>query len=440
MKRKLLKQINNEWRSNLWLAVELLVVSVVMWFIADSLTVTAIQVTTPMGVETDNCFLLSYGQVPSWSQEYEHADSTYETMLTDFYDIVGRLRSNPDIECVAFGRGTAVPYTFNSWTVYGFAADGKDSLCTGYCGWREVSPDYIRLFRIRGANGETPDEMAGILARNEALFASDIYTFDESDRRDMTQEQIIDDYLKKITGPDKSHLVGRIFKFTTNDTVPLRIGGIVRPIKRSEYEASNAALLTLLDESNGNYMQSYTIIRARPGKADKVAEDLRSQSTTLYRSGNIYLKSIKPFSTLRKEVQSEPDEQVRNLVVIMLFLMASIFLGLLGTFWFRTQQRVSEIAIRMVNGATRGSVFRRLIGEGVLLLVIVTPVAAAFDWLLCHYQFNSSIYGFDHFVPLRFAATVAITFGLMALMITIGVWFPAYKAMRIEPAIALKDE
>ena len=38
MNKKLFTQIRNEWRSNLWLALELLVVSVVMWYIIDLLT------------------------------------------------------------------------------------------------------------------------------------------------------------------------------------------------------------------------------------------------------------------------------------------------------------------------------------------------------------------------------------------------------------------
>ena len=33
MQKKLFTQIRNEWRGNLWLALELLVVSVVMWYI-----------------------------------------------------------------------------------------------------------------------------------------------------------------------------------------------------------------------------------------------------------------------------------------------------------------------------------------------------------------------------------------------------------------------
>ena len=35
MSRRLFKQMTTEWRSNLWLVVELMVVSVVMWYVTD---------------------------------------------------------------------------------------------------------------------------------------------------------------------------------------------------------------------------------------------------------------------------------------------------------------------------------------------------------------------------------------------------------------------
>ena len=35
MKKKLLRQILNEWHTNVWLALEFLVVSVVLWYICD---------------------------------------------------------------------------------------------------------------------------------------------------------------------------------------------------------------------------------------------------------------------------------------------------------------------------------------------------------------------------------------------------------------------
>jgi putative ABC transport system permease protein len=40
----------------------------------------------------------------------------------------------------------------------------------------------------------------------------------------------------------------------------------------------------------------------------------------------------------------------------------------------------------------------------------------------------------------RFIITVLISYLLIALMIVIGIWFPARKAMNIQPAEALHDE
>lgn len=196
-----------------------------------------------------------------------------------------------------------------------------------------------------------------------------------------------------------------------------------------------------LDESDDEQILfSQMLIRVKPEAYAIFADNVLSKSSTFYRAGNIFLSSVTPLESMRKEVQNENATMVRNFVVVMLFLMVSIFLGLLGTFWFRTQQRVSEIAVRMVNGATRGEIFRRLIGEGLLLLTIVTPLAALCDWLLCHYELSNRVYWFDYFEPSRYTITVVATYLLMALMIVLGIWFPASRAMKIEPATALKDE
>ena len=122
----------------------------------------------------------------------------------------------------------------------------------------------------------------------------------------------------------------------------------------------------------------------------------------------------------------------------MIFLLINIFLGLLGTFWFRTQQRVQEVALRKVNGATSRSVFGRLITEGLILLAIATPIAFGLDCLLAHFELNSPYY--DYLEWDRMIVCVLIVAALMALMIVAGICFPARKAMKIEPAIALKDE
>ena len=131
--------------------------------------------------------------------------------------------------------------------------------------------------------------------------------------------------------------------------------------------------------------------------------------------------------------------QLRNYCIGMGFLLLNIFLGLLGTFWFRTQQRRSEIALHKVNGATDRAMFSRLLCEGMFLLLIVTVPALVIDFSLAHAELNSWRNGttleWD-----RLLLCAGAAFVLTGLMIVIGIWYPARRAMRIQPAEALHGE
>lgn len=64
MTKKLLVQIKNEWRNNLWLALELLVVSVVMWFVVDYLYTRMATYLEPRGFDISHCYLIEWESLP----------------------------------------------------------------------------------------------------------------------------------------------------------------------------------------------------------------------------------------------------------------------------------------------------------------------------------------------------------------------------------------
>lgn len=70
MTKKLLVQIKNEWRNNLWLALELLVVSVVMWFVVDYLYTRAATYLEPRGFDISHCYLIEMGKLTDKSPDY----------------------------------------------------------------------------------------------------------------------------------------------------------------------------------------------------------------------------------------------------------------------------------------------------------------------------------------------------------------------------------
>ena len=62
MNKKLFTQIKNEWRSNLWLVTELLLVSVVLWYIVDYMYVQ----TSIVSIRPRACFFPLFSFLPLW--------------------------------------------------------------------------------------------------------------------------------------------------------------------------------------------------------------------------------------------------------------------------------------------------------------------------------------------------------------------------------------
>ena len=106
---------------------------------------------------------------------------------------------------------------------------------------------------------------------------------------------------------------------------------------------------------------------------------LKADSEKLYRVGNVFIAEVRSFDDIRRNYQQSQTNSMRSYILGMVFLLLNIFLGLLGTFWFRTQQRRGEIALMKSLGGTDHSVFVRQLVEGLLLLVIATIPA-------CFYQ------------------------------------------------------
>lgn len=110
----------------------------------------------------------------------------------------------------------------------------------------------------------------------------------------------------------------------------------------------------------------------------------------------------------------------------------------MGTFWFRTRHRRSEIALRMAMGSSRGRIRWQLLGEGLLLLALasIPALIICINMVMADVTFTEATdatWG-------RFVICVSIVWVLMALMVIAGIWYPASRAMEVQPAEALHDE
>lgn len=414
MQKKLFTQIRNEWRGNLWLALELLVVSVVLWYIIDMLYCSLATYNEPRGFDTGHCYLIEMGVLTDKSPDYKTGTDWHDDILT----LAERLRHRPEVEAVSLSQN-AYPYNGSNST------DPVQYDTLRSPGWtirRLVTPDFVRVFRYRGAQGETPEQLAEMLRKGEFLASDNLY---------------------RRYGIRMTSLVGKDFHLFGDTTYSFRLGAALQNVRYSDFQQarSSYSFVYNIEQLDRGFINpdNELCVRVKENMDKDFIARLKADSESQYRIGNIYIADIRSFTDIRRSYQQSMMNELRNYTVGMAFLMLNIFLGLLGTFWFRTQQRRGEIALHKAMGATDGAVFGRLMGEGMFLLLMVTVPAVIIDVLLAHFELNSWRNGTTLEWP-RLAFCVASTFVLIAAMIGIGIGLPARRAMKVQPAEALHDE
>lgn len=413
MNRKLVKQMRNEWKSNLWLFIELLIVSVVMWYICDYVYVRIANYYDDRGFDIEHCYLIDIGFLGSQSPDFQDKDQ--EEYGADKWEFLDRLSRRPEVEAASYS-GNAHPYNgSNSGTWLQI-----DTMTTkDYIIRRQVTPDYPRVFRHRGVDGETPEQLAEMLRNGDILPTDGLFAH---------------------YGKRTREFVGQ-GAFQDGDTTDSkRIGASLHRIRYNDWEdwGMNESLISPIRSVyvlNLNECE----VRVKENMDKNFAENLLADAEKDFRVGNFYIKGVRSMAGVRDNFLRSATNRIRNYLTGMGFLLLNVFLGLLGTFWFRTQQRVKEIAIRKVSGATSSAVFRRFIGEGVLVLTLATIPALCFDMLLSHNEFNAWHNGV-YFEWQRLLVCFGASYLLILIMMIVGIAIPARRAMSVEPTEALHDE
>ena len=416
MKRKLLTQMRAEWRANIWMAVELLLVSVVMFVLADRIYTVVASINEPLGFNTEHCYILRVRELSEAAPEYKQYENQGERW-SDLLTLKQRIQTRPEISAATLSSN-AIPYNPNNSMVQ--LDIDTFSMADAPLLVRRVDPDFFKVFRIEGAEGQSAEELGEILQR-ERIIPSD------------------NALLRKAGIRSLKPLYGKQMVLSGSDTLTLRAS--FKPMKYNDYSTvhgwAGASMFERFHPSMMGFMEGISV-RVNDNMDKDFVEKLMKDADNELRVGNWYVASVDSFDFIKEDYNRYSATETRNVVICALFLLVNIFLGILGTYWFRTQQRVKEIALRMVSGATRGDIFRRILGEGQILLLLVTPIAIIIDYLLTIYEFTSWYDGY--FQPMHFCVSVLAAWILMALMIAVGIYFPARRAMAISPAAAMKTD
>jgi putative ABC transport system permease protein len=141
---------------------------------------------------------------------------------------------------------------------------------------------------------------------------------------------------------------------------------------------------------------------------------------------------------MERVVDSRLESRRLNTLLLVLFAALAVSLAIVGTFGVAScavARRTKEIGIRMAVGATPTSVLVMVTRETLLLAVTGAVIglggAAATSRLLAGF-----LYGVR---PLEPVIVAAVAFALVAVVVGSSL-FPARRAMRVDPIVALREE
>ena len=434
----LFRQLRNERRANLWLGVELLVVFAVMWYLVDWTYVTVRTWLQPMGFDTEHCYELTFNRLTPQAEGYRAEDDA-EADMRHLLEIVERLRHRPGVEYAAVSQNS-IPYIDGS---NGFNLRIDSVMTTGMLRWGQ--PDFFRMFRVQGVavltedgrkvQTTSPDSLATVLESS----ASNVL---------ISRNYVSDHRYASLGYADALPLLGYEVGKGDDGSYSFRIAGICEPMRWSHFSTVNEwggpLVGVAMDDDGvigmGNPLYVQVSLRLEP-EADTGAqfvEALLDDADRLYTLGNVFLLDVQPFAALQRTMELDDVNEARTQLCVIGFLLLNIFLGVIGTFWFRTQHRRSEIALRMAFGSTRRGVFGRLVNEGLLLLTLAAVPAA----LVAFNVGMAELVDVERmpFDAVRFVVAIGVTWVLMSVMVVLGIWYPARRAMRVQPAEALHDE
>lgn len=187
----------------------------------------------------------------------------------------------------------------------------------------------------------------------------------------------------------------------------------------------------LLFMGNGEWYSSI-IIRTKSGKTKEALDGLKKICNELNPAFPFTYKfSDEEYGKLYKS-----DLVIGSLSVIFAGLAIFIScLGLLGLSIFTASQRVKEIGVRKVLGASIGSLFTLLSKEFLLLVCVAFAIAAPLGW----WAMDSWLNNFAYRAPIQW--WVFAVSGLLAMMIAMAtVCFQALKSANANPVKSLRSE
>jgi putative ABC transport system permease protein len=339
--------------------------------------------------------------------------------LMQFYDEVDReVMALPGVRSVAWTNALPLDGTNGEDIRFEIAGDPpRDERQRPAASYQVVSPNYFRTLELPIVTGRA---------------------FTTQDTADSVPVCLVSEaFVRKHLG-GRVPIGMRVVLRGSNRNAPPRVKeivGVARQVKnRPDDEAGLVQIYVPMAQDLSDDM-FLTVAPSGGRDGELLASSVRGAISSIDKE---QLVSVRNVMTLEDVAWEATGRHRFRAVLVITFASLALVLAMIGVFGvlaYSVQQRGRDFAVRRALGATSRDVIRLVIGSAVRVVVAGAAIGLILSAALSR-MLTTMLYGVEPLDPLTFTV-VAV---LLALTAALSIAGPAWRATRIDPAVALRSK
>jgi putative ABC transport system permease protein len=213
-----------------------------------------------------------------------------------------------------------------------------------------------------------------------------------------------------------------------------QIVGVVRQIKgRPDEKEDLRQIYVPMAQSLMDDM--FLVVRPKSAGLQGFAASVRAAIARVDKEQLVSIRDVMTLEDLARKATSRHRFRAVLVVTFAALALALAMVGLFGILAYSVQQRVREFGVRRALGAATGDIVRLVAVSASRVIVAGAVVGLVLASLLSR-LLTSVLFGVKPLDPATFASVVAV----LVVTALIAVAWPAWRAVRIDPAAALRND
>ena len=422
---------------NGWIFMELLIVSFFLGVILDPICVLTSTKNIDPGYEAEGRYVVRLSMYEQTHGKFDAEAEANDSMKVEHYKRVARIiRDLPEVESLAIPRQLCFPGSTN-WSGASLYRDTADV----------AKKNYGHMQWYSFVKGTNPFITYGM---KDALTGGPVNIIPEKDGIYISENLALELYGTKDAR-------GKVLYQSADLNSGLEVLGVFADYKHFDYTQPYALAIYFEKEIEASPWMKvrYPFVFKLKEGVDEEAFVRRfvDEVSPALEWGNVYFDSIRSFRQVCEGNNSASGiyNKIRMHYALAGFAVLCIFLGMLGTFWIRSNARRQEIGVMRSMGASRNDIIVQFLTEATLLvtLAFVCAMPLLLNYIHSEGLFDEIFAGLRPIVSDKYwvnsfwqhvGVLSLITYLILLGISLIGTLIPVVKAANILPADALRDE